>query len=81
MKNAKTIGNIGQLLLVLGSALYVVELLPWSISGLVGAISVIYAISLILLAIGWVGTKEERKAEKARRKAEKAAAKEAKAHA
>lgn len=78
MKNAKTIGNIGQLLLVIGSALYVVELLPWQVSGLIGVISAVYALSLILMLIG---TKEERKAEKARKKAEKAAAKEAKSHA
>ncbi len=79
MKHANTIFGIGQALLVLGSALYVVELMPRQIPGLVTVISIIYAAALILMLIGWIGTKEERKAKKAQKKAEKAAAKAAKA--
>ena len=75
MKNAKLIGNIGQLLLVIGSALYVVELLPQQVPGLVTIISIVYAVSLVLMLIGWIGTKEERKAKKAAKKAERQAAK------
>lgn len=75
MKHANTIFDIGQILLVLGSALYVVELMPRVIPGLVTIISIIYAVALILMLIGWIGTREERKARKAQRKAEKAAAK------
>ena len=75
MKNAKKIGDIGQVLLVLGSALYVVELMPRQVPGLVAVISIVYAAALILMLIGWIGSKEERQAKKAARKAEKAAKK------
>ena len=71
MKNAKKIGDIGQALLVLGSALYIVELMP----GLVAVISIVYAAALILMLIGWIGSREERQAKKAAKKAEKAAKK------
>lgn len=75
MKNAKKIGDIGQVLLVLGSALYVVELMPRQVPGLVAVISIVYAAALILMLIGWIGAKEERQAKKAAKKAEKAAKK------
>ena len=67
MKHANTIFGIGQALMVLGSALYVVELMPRQFPGLVTIISVVYAVSLILMLIGWIGTKEERKAKKAQK--------------
>lgn len=81
MKNTKKIGNVGQLLMILGSALYLLELLVFKTEAYNTVISVLYILALILMLIGWIGTKEERKAEKARKKAEKAAAKEAKSHA
>lgn len=75
MKNAKKIGDIGQALLVLGSALYIVELMPQQVPGLVAVISIVYAAALILMLIGWIGSREERQAKKAAKKAEKAAKK------
>ena len=75
MKNAKMIGNIGQLLLVIGPILYVVELTPTQVPGLVTVISIVYALSLVLMFIGWLGTKEERKAKKEAKRAEKLARK------
>lgn len=80
MKNAKMIGNIGQILMVLGSALYLAELVWLKTEALTALISAIYAVALVLMLIGWVGTKDERKAakeaaarEKAQEKARKAA--------
>lgn len=81
MKNARIFTDIGQAALVLGSALYVVELLPNSAVNLVLPISIIYAASLILLLIGWCGSKEERAARKAEKKAEKQAARAARSKA
>ena len=78
MKNAAKIFDIGQLILILGSALYVVELTLVESPALTTAIAVIYAISLVLILIGWIGTKDERKAEKERKKQEEAARKAAK---
>lgn len=73
MKNAKLIGGIGKLILVLGSILYVIELLgneSWSFTL---AISGVYAVALVLIFIGWLGTRDERRAEKAAKRAEKEA--------
>ena len=78
MKNAAKIFDIGQLILILGSALYLVELTLVESPALTMAIAVIYAISLVLILIGWIGTKDERKAEKERKKQEEAARKAAK---
>ena len=78
MKNAAKIFDIGQLIMILGSALYVVELTIVESAALTAAITVIYAIALVLILIGWIGTKDERKAEKKRRKQEEAAKKAAK---
>ena len=78
MKNAAKIFDIGQLIMILGSALYVVELTIVENATLTAAITVIYAISLVLILIGWIGTKDERKAEKQRKKQEEAARKAAK---
>lgn len=80
MKHAHMIGGIGEALLVLGSALYVVELLPnMMVPGLVPIISAVYAVALILMLISFIGTKEERKLKKEKKKAQKAAAKAQKA--
>ena len=78
MKNAAKIFDIGQLIMILGSALYLVELTIVESAALTAAITVIYAIALVLILIGWIGTKDERKAEKKRRKQEEAAKKAAK---
>ena len=75
MKNAKRIYDIGQWILILGSLLYVVELLTLESKALTLAITVIYLVSLVLILIGWLGTSEERKAEKERKKQEAAAKK------
>jgi len=69
MKNAKMIGNIGRLILVLGSALYAFELLCMENGNLTLPISVIYIVALALMLFGWIGTKDERKAAKAQKKA------------
>ena len=78
MKNAAKIFDIGQLIMILGSALYLVELTIVESAALTAAITVIYAIALVLIRIGWIGKKDERKAEKERRKQEEAAKKAAK---
>lgn len=64
MKNAKKIGNIGQILMILGSVLYLAELVWLKTEALTVAISVVYAAALILMFIGWMGTKDERRAAK-----------------
>ena len=74
MKNAKQIGGIGQVLLVLGSALYLVELLWQAAPSFTLPICCIYAVALVLLFIGWIGTRDERRAAKAAEKAKKEAA-------
>lgn len=76
MKNAKKIGAIGRLIMVLGSVLYLLELLLLKTEALTALISAVYAVSLVLMLIGWIGTKDERKAAKEVQKqdqAEKAA--------
>ena len=78
MKNAARIFDYGQLLMILGSVLYLVELTLVENEMLTMAITVIYVISLIFILIGWIGTKDERKAEKERKKQEEAARKAAK---
>ncbi len=75
MKNAKRIFDIGQLILVVGSILYVVELLTIESKAMTLAITGIYLVSLVLILIGWIGTADERKAEKERKKQEAAAKK------
>ena len=77
MKNAKKIGNIGTLLLILGSALYVVELILGESWPFIMVISAVYIVALVLMFIGWMGTKDERRAAKEAAKAEKKAKKEA----
>ena len=75
MKNAAKIFDIGQLIMILGSVLYLVELTIVESPALTMIISVIYAISLVLILIGWIGTKDERKARKEQEKREQAARK------
>lgn len=78
MKGAMKIYNAGQWIMILGSALYVVELFTIESKAMTLAITAIYAAALILMLIGWIGTKDERKAEKGKRKQEEAAKKAAK---
>lgn len=79
MKNAMKIYNLGQGIMVVGSILYLAELLMQKESAAMTAvIAVIYIVSLVLIGIGWLGTGEERKAEKERKKQEEAAKKAAK---
>lgn len=78
MKNAMKLYNLGQALMVLGSALYLVEIFTLERKWLTAAITVIYIVSLILLAIGWLGTRDERRAERERERQEEAARKAAK---
>ena len=75
MKNAMKIYNFGQLLMVLGSALYIVELFTIESRAMTLAITAIYLVSLLLTAIGYLGTGEQRRAEKEQRKREEAARK------
>jgi len=78
MKNAKRIGGIGQLIMIIGSLLYIFTLLTAETTMMTVIISCVYIVALILMLIGWVGTREERKAE---REAEKKARKTKKAAA
>lgn len=78
MKNAKRIYGAGQLVLVLGSLLYLVELLYYESWAFTMFICGVYAVSVVLIFIGWIGTREERRAQKEREKAEKAARKQQK---
>lgn len=79
MKNAKKIYGAGQLVLIVGSLMYLVELLYYESWPFTLFICGVYAAALVLLAIGWIGTREERQAQKARERAEKAARKAKKA--
>ena len=65
MKAVKTMGIIGRILLVLGSALYVAELLGLETQTLTLVICGIYAVALILMLIEWIATRDERRAKKA----------------
>lgn len=64
MKNAKKIGGIGRILMVLGSILYVIVLLGNETKLLVGAISALYVAAIVLMLVGFIGGRKERKAAK-----------------
>ena len=68
MKAAKTMSIIGRILLVLGSALYVAELLGMETKTLTLVICGIYAVALILMLVEWIATRDERRARKAAKK-------------
>ena len=72
MKNAKKIKGIGELLMILGSILYVLELVASNGWSLTLPISCIYIAAVVLMGIGWYGTKDERRAAREAAKAEKA---------
>ena len=70
MKNAKKIKGIGELLMILGSAMYVLELVASNGWSLTLPISCVYVVSVVLMGIGWYGMKDERRAAKSAEKAE-----------
>ena len=78
MKIAEKIFNIGQLLMILGSILYLVELVVLRSEALTLPIAIVYIISMVLMLIGWIGTRDARKARKEQQKREAEAAKQAK---
>lgn len=64
MKNVKKINDIGDILLILGSALYVYALMTMQTPVLTAIISVVYAIAVVLKLVYLFSTREERKAAK-----------------
>ena len=77
MKNAEKIFNIGQWIMILGSIVYAVELLLLKTEALTLPLVAVYAVSIVLMLIGWIGTRDERKARKEQQKREAEAAKQA----
>ena len=75
MKNAEKIVNIGQWIMILGSIAYAVELLLLKTEALTLPLVGVYAVSIVLMLIGWVGTRDARKARKEQQKREAEAAK------
>ena len=78
MKNAEKIFNIGQWIMILGSIAYAVELLLLKTEALTMPLVGVYAVSIVLMLIGWIGTRDARKARKEQQKREAEAAKQAK---
>ena len=77
MKNAEKILNIGQWIMILGSIAYAVELLLLKTEALTLPLVAVYAVSIVLMLIGWIGTRDERRARKEQQKREAEAAKQA----
>lgn len=75
MKNAEKIFNIGQWIMILGSIAYAVELLLLKTEALTLPLVGVYAVAIVLMLIGWVGTRDARKARKEQQKREAEAAK------
>ena len=75
MKNAEKIFNIGQWIMIHGSIAYAVELLLLKTEALTLPLVAVYAVSIVLMLIGWYGTRDARKARKEEQKREAAAAK------
>lgn len=75
LEKAHKFSGIGQIILVIGSLMYVAELVGYGSKALTLALCVVYGISIVFMLIGWFGTKEERKAQKEKEKAQKAAKK------
>lgn len=65
MKSMAKVFDIGQWVMVFGSILYLVELFLVESALLTAIITIIYLISLVLILIGWIGTKDERKLQEA----------------
>lgn len=64
MKNAKTINNIADILLVLGALVYVYALLKMQTTLLTVIISIIFVLALVCKLAYRIMTREERKAAK-----------------
>ena len=77
MKNAEKIGNIGQWIMILGSVIYAIELILLKTEALTLPLVAVYAVSIVLMLIGWIGTRDERRARKEQQKREAEAAKQA----
>ena len=77
MKNAEKIFNIGQCIMILGSVIYAIELILLKTEALTLPLVAVYAVSIVLMLIGWIGTRDERKARKEQQKREAEAAKQA----
>lgn len=77
MKNAEKIFNIGQWIMILGSVIYAIELILLKTEALTLPLVAVYAVSIVLMLIGWIGTRDERRARKEQQKREAEAAKQA----
>ena len=77
MKNAEKIFNIGQWIMILGYIAYAVELILLKTEALTLPLVAVYAVSIVLMLIGWIGTRDERRARKEQQKREAEAAKQA----
>ena len=75
MKNAEKIFNIGQWIMILGSIAYAVELLLLKTEALTLPLVGVSAVAIVLMLIGWVGTRDARRARKEQQKREAEAAK------
>ena len=75
MKNAEKIFNIGQWIMILGSIAYAVELLLLKTEALTLPLVGIYAVSIVLMLIGWISSRDERRARKEQQRREAEAAK------
>ena len=75
MKNAEKIFNIGQWIMILGSIAYAIELILLKTEALTLPLVAVYAVSIVLMLIGWIGTRDERRARKEQQKREAEAAK------
>lgn len=75
MKNAEKIFNIGQWIMILGSIAYAGELLLHKSESLRLPLVGVYGLAMVLMLIGWIGTRDERKARKEQQKREAEAAK------
>ena len=77
MKNAEKIFNIGQWIMILGSVIYAIELILLKTEALTLPLVAVYAVSIVLMLIGWIVTRDERRARKEQQKREAEAAKQA----
>ena len=75
MKSAEKIFNIGQWIMILGSIAYAVELLLLKTEALTLPLVGVYGVAMVLMLIGWIGTRDERRARKEQQKREAQAAK------
>ena len=77
MKNAERILNIGQWIMILGSVLYAVELiydmLRQQSLNLTLPVAAIYIVSIVLMLIGWFGSRDARRARREQQKREASA--------